>query len=152
MGIPFLLVATAVASASPQQRPIVVPPLDGTSWVLVQRRVTIRVPRMATRPPQPNPRALPPIRWVEKRAPKCIAAESLAAAAVTRPDSVDLVLQGGKRVRAKLRSDCPALDFYSGFYMRAPKDGRICADRDAIRSRSGGECRIDAFRTLVPAH
>ena len=33
----------------------------------------------------------------------------------------------------------------------ATEDGRICADRDVIRSRVGGECRIDQFRVLTPA-
>jgi hypothetical protein len=30
-------------------------------------------------------------------------------------------------------------------------DRKVCASRDSIRSRSGGECRIASFRALVPA-
>ena len=129
-------------------------PIDGSSWaqVTVRERVVIRVPRMTVRTLAAGPRpALPPITWVEKKNEKCVRANALAGAAVTRPDSVDLVLVGGKRVRARFERKCPALDFYSGFYMRGTRDGMICADRDVIRSRSGGECRIDALKTLVPA-
>jgi len=94
---------------------------------------------------------LPPIRWVEKKADKCVPAIDLAAAAITGTDSVDLVLNGGKRLRARFGADCPALDFYSGFYVKMTNDGKVCARRDSIRSRSGGECRIESFRALVPA-
>ena len=63
--------------------------------------------------------------------------------------SVDFVLRDRRRVRAELDSDCPALDFYGGFYVQ-PDDDRICARRDVIRSRMGGICRIERFRRLVP--
>jgi hypothetical protein len=120
---------------------------------VIQQRVIVRVPRLpvgrmplATRTVPP-----PPIKWVEKRGEKCVAVGSLAGAAITRADSVDLVLSGGKRVRARLADNCPALDFYSGFYLKPAGDGMVCSSRDAIRSRSGGSCRIVSFRTLVPA-
>ena len=45
--------------------------------------------------------------------------------------------------------DCPALDFYSGLYLQL-QDDRLCAGRDAIRSRMGGSCTIDRFKMLVP--
>ncbi len=98
----------------------------------------------------PPPAPLPPIAWVEKRTDDCVAVESLSGAAIIRSDSVDLVLSGGRRIRAKLGNECPALDFYAGFYVKPNKDGKVCAKRDAFRSRSGGECRIRSFRTLTP--
>jgi hypothetical protein len=54
-------------------------------------------------------------------------------------------------MRAKLERSCPALDYYFGFYIMPAADGQICADRDSIRSRVGGECGIDRFRTLKAA-
>jgi hypothetical protein len=51
----------------------------------------------------------------------------------------------------KLEKSCQAIDFYSGFYVKATKDGQVCEDRDSIHSRSGGECAIGKFKTLVPA-
>lgn len=120
--------------------------------LVIQQRMIIRVPRLPVgRTPIAAAAApVPPIRWDERRTDRCVAATSLAGASITRPDSVDLVLIGGKRLRARLQDDCPSLDFYSGFYLRPTDDGKLCADRDVIRSRSGGACRIESFRALVP--
>jgi hypothetical protein len=85
----------------------------------------------------------------EKKGPKCIAAGDILAAAVLARSSVDLVLRGGYRMRARFADNCPGLDYYSGFYVSAGADGKLCADRDVIRDRAGGECAIDKFRQLV---
>ena len=110
----------------------------------IHERIVIRVPRMAA-PPAPQPQ---PVRWKERKGPRCVAAATMAGALITAPDQVDLVLIGGKRVRAKLDSDCRPLDYYSGFYVRPAADGMICAGRDPIRVRSGASCGIDKFRVL----
>ena len=88
--------------------------------------------------------------WREKNGPKCIAMEDIQGAAVVAPSSVDVVLDGGTRIRARFASSCPALDYYSGFYVAPTKDGRICAGRDVVRDRAGGECAVTKFRKLVP--
>lgn len=129
------------------------PTVTGTriAQVRIQQHFVVRVPRPDSVRRVSIPTApLPPIAWVEKDADKCVKMQSLSGATITRPDSVDLFLTGGKRVRAKLGNECPALDFYSGFYVKPTKDGMVCAKRDVFRSRSGGECRIKAFRTLIP--
>ena len=105
-----------------------------------RQQVIIRVPARQSPPDR--------IRWREKKGPKCIPADALAGAQVSR-EGVDLLLRGGKRVRARL-GRCPPLDYYSGFYIRPGPDGRVCENRDAIRVRSGGSCEIDNFRLLVP--
>jgi hypothetical protein len=92
----------------------------------------------------------PVVVYREKRGPGCIDANAIAGAAVSGPDAVDFSLKGGQRVRARLADECPALDYYSGFYLSPQSDGRICADRDSIRTRSGGDCQIDRFRKLEP--
>lgn len=114
------------------------------------QRIIIRVPRTEIAPAS-TARALPAINWVEKRTDRCVPVSSLAAVSITRPDSVDLTLAGGKRLRARLEDDCPTLNFYSGFYLKRTPDGMVCASRDSIRSRSGGQCRISSFRMLVPS-
>jgi len=127
------------------------PAASRVAQVRIQQHVVIRVPRPDTVRRVSAPAApLPPIAWVEKDSDKCVKIQNLAGATITRPDSVDLFLSGGKRVRARLGNECPALDFYTGFYVKPTKDGMVCAKRDVFRSRSGGECRIKAFRTLVP--
>jgi hypothetical protein len=88
------------------------------------------------------------IRWEEHRGPRCIAWAQIAGSGLLSQDSVDLVFRDATRVRARLERHCPALDYYNGFYLAATPDGLICADRDSIRARTGGECRIDRFRSL----
>ena len=105
-----------------------------------REQIIIRLP---SRQPPPQP-----MRWKEKSGPKCIPADALAGAQISS-EGVDLLLRGGKRVRARL-GRCPPLDYYSGFYIRPGRDGRVCEDRDAIRVRSGGSCEIQEFRQLVP--
>ena len=85
----------------------------------------------------------------EKKGPKCIAASDILAAAVLARSSVDLVLRGGYRLRARFSANCPGLDYYSGFYAVPSADGKLCADRDVVRDRAGGECEIEKFRKLV---
>ena len=63
--------------------------------------------------------------------------------------SIDFLLRDRTRIRAKMDNDCPTLDFYGSFYIE-PRDERICARREEIRSRMGEACRIDRFRRMVP--
>ena len=91
------------------------------------------------------------IRWDEHRGPRCIAWAQIAGVGLLSQDSVDLVFRDATRVRARLERRCPALDYYNGFYLAATPDGLICADRDSIRARTGGECRIDRFHSLRAA-
>ncbi len=46
--------------------------------------------------------------------------------------------------------DCPALSFYQGFYYRRSQQGALCAGRDVIVARSGGECPIASIVALSP--
>ena len=88
------------------------------------------------------------IRWEEHRGPRCIAWARILGAGLLGQNSVDLIFRDGTRIRARLERRCPALDYYNGFYMAATPDGLICADRDSIRARTGGQCQIDRFRSL----
>lgn len=113
----------------------------------VRYQILIRVPRGAR---QIAPAGMSLIRWREGRGPRCVPAGQIVGATLLGQNSVDLLLRDRTRLRARLESRCPALDYYRGFYVDATADGRICADRDTIRSRAGGECGIDTFRTLTP--
>ena len=155
--LPALAVHAQGRRGEPPRPPVRPPAVTGTiTAVSIQQRLSIRVPRLPSgRTPVAaaagRASAPPPVRWTEKKADKCVPVVDLAAAAVTGGDSVDLLLNGGRRLRARFGSDCPALDFYSGFYVKMPQDGKVCSGRDSIRARSGGECRIKSFRALVPA-
>jgi len=116
--------------------------------ISVHQQIIIRVPQ------NPAPVAsggASPIRWEEHGGPRCVAWAQIAGAVLLGQNSVDLVLRDNTRIRARLERRCPALDYYRGFYVDATPDGLICADRDSIRARAGGECGIDRFRTLRAA-
>lgn len=115
-----------------------------------RQRIIVRVPRLPDPPRAPRQAPAPPIEWKEKKAEKCVPITSIVGASVTRVESVDLITAAGRRLRARFDDDCPAIDFYAGFYLRRTPDGMVCAKRDAIRSRSGDFCRIEAFKELRP--
>lgn len=148
----MMLLLLALPGAA-QRRPADTPQATTTIRTEVRvQRVILRVPRAPFAPVAYSaPRALPPIQWVEKRTDRCVPLQNLAAVTINRTDSVDLLLSSGGRIRARLADDCPSLDFVSGLYIKPSGDGQMCASRDVIRSRSGGQCRIAAFRALVPA-
>ena len=99
----------------------------------------------------PGQRPLPPseFEWVERKGPKCLPASVIRGALLTGRDHVDFMLPQKQRIRATFDDDCPALDFYGGFYLKTD-DEQICSRRDSIHSRMGGSCRIKRFRYLVP--
>lgn len=138
------VVVLAGASAATPTRPSV-QPTRGTvvAQLQMRRESIIRVPRAAA------PNSSKPIKWKEKKAPSCIAWSRLAAAMISSPTTIDVVVRGGTRYRVKLERSCQAIDFYSGFYVKATRDGQVCEDRDMIHSRSGGACAIQTFKTLI---
>jgi hypothetical protein len=116
--------------------------MQGVTRIVVQDEVIIRIPV------EPRPFG-PAIEWVERKAPKCIPVAAIRGALLSGPGQVDFVSGNGTRIRAKLDEDCPALDFYGGFYLQ-PEGNRLCTGRDAIHSRMGGSCTIERFTQLVP--
>ena len=114
---------------------------DEVRTLTVEREVIMRIPV--------RPRPVQPFTWEEKRGPKCIEASSIRAAALSGRETVDFLLFDRTRLRAQLSEDCPALDFYNGFYV-TPQKGKLCARRDEIHSRIGRSCTIERFRRLIP--
>ena len=110
--------------------------------LIVQDEVILRVPV------QPRP-LVPDFEWIEKKGPKCIPAAAIQRALLQGSEQVDFVLANHVRIRAQFDENCPALDFYGGFYLQ-PEDERLCAHRDAIHSRIGSSCTIERFKQLVP--
>ena len=110
--------------------------------LVIQDEVILRVPI------QPRS-AVPQIDWLERKGPKCISIREIHGALLSNAQQVDFIVGRAHRMRAQLSEDCPALDFYGGFYLQ-PQDDRLCAGRDAIRSRMGGSCTIESFTHLVP--
>ena len=117
-----------------------------SAGALQVRSLTVEDEVILRIPVRPLPRA---VEWTEKKGPKCIDADEIKGAFLSGNDHVDFVLRGRRLLRARLDENCPALDFYGGFYLSS-EDERVCARRDAIRSRMGARCRIERFRKLVP--
>ena len=140
--IPALLLLALAPAAAPGDA---VPDRFALAQLTIHQRIVIRIPRVLHREPRSEPK---PLRLVEKKGPKCLPTGTLVGAIVEESDSVDLLMIDGSRMRARLEDHCPALDFYSGLYMKQSDDGLVCAKRDSIRSRSGSLCRIDGFRRL----
>ena len=139
----WLLLALGGAGDEQQLQPR--PPQRGSVAV---RQIIIRVP--VAGPPAAAPRpAL--VQWHETRGPRCIPAGRIIGATALSQHSFDLIFRDRSRIRARLERRCPALDFYRGFYVNATADGQICAERDSVRSRTGGVCQIDQFRALWPS-
>jgi hypothetical protein len=131
--LPMLLGLTAVGAMDEE---------SAVRRLIVNDELIVKVPVQ----PQLAPRAF---EWVEREGPKCISTRSIRGAMLSGSDNVDFLLIARQRVRAEFGDDCPALDFYGGFYLK-PEDEKLCAGRDSIHSRIGGSCRIEGFAHLVP--
>ena len=131
--VPLLLGLFAVQPATVEQ---------SVTRLIIQDEVILRVPV------QPHP-LFPDIEWIEKKGPKCIPAAAIQHALLSGSEQVDFILANHTRIRAQFDDNCPALDFYGGFYLQ-PRDARLCAGRDAVHSRMGGSCAIERFKQLIP--
>nr|WP_295664137.1 DUF6491 family protein [Polymorphobacter sp.] len=82
---------------------------------------------------------------------RCIGVDHVAGAVVFGDRAVELSMNGGSRWRMTFAQACPALSFYQGFYYRRAIAGQLCAGRDAVIARSGGECPIDTIVKVAAA-
>jgi hypothetical protein len=131
--IPLLIGLVAMEPAALQQT---------VTRLIGQDEIILRVPI------EPRPLG-PQIDWIEHKGPKCIPVSAIRGALLSGPEQVDFIFGNRARVRAQFDEDCPALDFYGGFYLQ-PQGDRLCAGRDAIHSRMGGSCEIERFKLLEP--
>ncbi len=121
--------------------------------VRIEKRVIIRVPRR-------RPNSLAPMADIleesarttyrEKKIGKCLPMNNILGVQMFADRYLDLVTKDRKRIRAQLEDKCQARSFYSGFYVEKTGDGKMCAGRDILHSRTGAKCEIERFRELVP--
>ncbi len=141
--------------------------------LLVGSRSRCRPPAAPPRSPPPNPvgspvdslgapwggwRCRPEGRSTRGRSPpregrhRCIGVDNVAGAQLFGDRAIELSMKNGQRYRLFLARECPALSFYQGFYYRRHKAGQLCAGRDVIGARSGGECPIASIIAGPPLH
>tara|TARA_R110000824_G_scaffold77668_6_gene196375 strand:+ start:379 stop:885 length:507 start_codon:yes stop_codon:yes gene_type:complete len=138
---------TDTAGAYVSARPLIY------AQVRIEKRVIIRVPRR--RPSPLAPRAdfsqeTPKQTYKEKKIGKCLPMDNILGVQMFADQYLDLVTRDRRRIRAQLEENCPSRSFYSGFYMEKSGDGKMCAGRDILHSRTGAKCEIERFRELVP--
>lgn len=129
--------------------PALVGLVTGDQSAFPQVRTTFVEDQFVTRVPARPPPTPARFVWAEVSGPRCIASRYIRGALLSGTEHVDFVMSGNRRFRAKFDSNCPALDFYEGFYLNSP-NRLICAGRDVISSRMGGTCSIESFSQLVP--
>lgn len=81
---------------------------------------------------------------------RCINVDGLAGAQLFGDRAIELSMRNGQQYRLFLAQECPALSFYQGFYYRRQRAGQLCAGRDVVGARSGGECPIASIITVRP--
>ncbi len=81
----------------------------------------------------------------------CIRVDGIAGAQMFGDTAIELTMRNGQHWRLFLANQCPGLSFYQGFYYRRGKAGMLCAGRDTIGARSGGECAIASI-VRIPAN
>lgn len=140
-----LAAAALVLAAGGPQDSAPPPPELAFAQVTVRQQVIIRVPRGGQGRVEAS--AAAPMRWREAGGPRCISIRQIEGA-LPGGATVDFLLSDNRRVRAHLGQRCGGLDYYRGMYLSANPDGQICADRDVIRSRMGGQCEIEHFSAL----
>ncbi|MGL4314836.1 MAG: hypothetical protein ACRCSO_12700 [Sphingomonas sp.] len=121
-------------------------PPSPVQWT-VHQQVIVRFRRLPDSPDVEAAVPAPP-KFREHKGPRCVPIPLIDAAQVSSRDSIDLMMIDGGVLRTRFADRCPALVFYPGLYMRQTADGLVCAGRDALRARSGGECRIKGFKRL----
>ncbi|NCP13510.1 MAG: hypothetical protein GW858_05015 [Sphingomonadales bacterium] len=94
-------------------------------------------------------RAVVPQRFEERGKENCVALDGIAGVQTGSGNRLVLFLRDRRMISVNLEKSCRARDFYSGFYVEKNKDGRLCAERDKLQSRTGARCEVGMMRELV---
>jgi len=88
-------------------------------------------------------------RFEERETDRCLPVNRIAGVQTGAGNRLLLFLRDQRIISVNLERTCRARDFYSGFYLERTEDGQLCVDRDALQSRSGAKCEVEAMRQLV---
>ncbi|KQM18825.1 hypothetical protein [Novosphingobium sp. Leaf2] len=124
---------------------------DDAAQIRIEQRMTIRISPRGSLPMPPMIVGTP---WSvdqlsERKIGKCVPIAGIASVRPDRDNRLLLFMRDRTLVRAEVGRSCRARDFYSGFYLERSEDGRLCANRDTLLSRSGMNCTLTRIRQLV---
>ena len=141
--------STRVAERAPAPWPTLLAPYREAPFaqVRIERRIILRVtPRPAPRRSLVAPAST--VRLVRRDTDQCV---PLASIAGFRAQDTRLLfyLRDRRLLSADLDRACSPREFYAGFYLERPEDGRLCVNRDDLHARSGAKCSIAQFSQLV---
>lgn len=149
------------AAAATSEEPPLVNPLSAlrasatARQVRIEQRVVVRIAPAAPAARQNMLAELPqralPSRFEETRKEKCVPLDRIAGVQTGSGNRLVLFLRDQRMISVNLEKSCHARDFYSGFYVEKNKDGRLCAERDKLHSRTGVRCDVEVMRHLVAA-
>lgn len=121
--------------------------------IRIEQRVVVRI---APQPPAARQNLLADLpqreltqRFEERGKEKCVALQGIAGVQTGSGNRLVLFLRDRRMISVNLEKSCRARDFYSGFYVEKSEDGRLCAERDKLQSRTGARCEVEAMRQLV---
>ena len=121
--------------------------------VRIESRIIIRV---SPSPPAQRERMLAslprrPINtsFAEVEHGECVPIENIAGVQPADEHRLLLFLRDRRILTAALERACSARAFYSGFYVEANEDGKLCVARDRLQSRTGASCQVDTLKRLV---
>lgn len=123
--------------------------------VRIEQRVTIRIAPVTTSPRlsmMPDARRIALDDLEERNAGKCIALRSIKAVQPSRSNRLLLFTRDRSLMSLRLKKNCFAQDFYSGFYVEPRSDGMLCVDREVLRSRTGANCELTEINRLVASN
>jgi hypothetical protein len=109
--------------------------------VRIEQRVVVRIaPRPATKRQSllaRLPKRELDARYEEREMDGCVAVEKIAGVQTGSGNRLLFFLSDRRTITVNLEKSCHARDFYSGFYVERREDGKLCVDRDKIKSRTG---------------
>lgn len=128
---------------------------DDQNQVRVERRVIVRITpfrarRPATELTTPQAPATPGViseSSVEKGG--CVPLNEIAGVRLGDGRRLLLYMRDRRVFSASFGRSCPVQVFYSGFYVERPVDGLLCAGRERLHARSGGDCMLGSFTELT---
>lgn len=143
------------ASADPALGWMIIESLVSTptqNQVRIEQRVTIRISPLANSPRQSLMPEAPRVSLndlEERDAGKCVALRSIRGVQSANKNRLLLYMRDRKVMSLRMKKNCRAQDFYSGFYVEPRSDGLLCVERDMLRSRTGANCEVTEINRLV---